>query len=51
MPAVDPESVNAAARALKQARPALEEAQRILSGSHVRLFGTRIRDALDAFRR
>ena len=50
-PAVDPASLDAAERALRQARPALDEAQRILSREDTRLFGTRIRAALEAFRR
>ena len=50
-PAVDPKSLDAAARAIRQARPALDAAQRALSGDTHRLFGTRIRDALETLRR
>ena len=50
-PAADPERLDAAARAIRQARPALDAAQRALSGDAHRLFGTRIRDALETLRR
>ena len=50
-PVVDPRSLDAAARAIRQARPALDAAQRVLSGDAHRLFGTRIRDALETLRR
>ncbi len=50
-PAVDPEILDAAARAIRQARPALDAAQRVLSGDAHRLFGTRIRDAMETLRR
>ena len=47
----DPAQVAAAERAIRQARPALEAAQRVLSGDAHRLFGTRIRDAMETLRR
>ena len=49
--AVDPERLAAAARAVEQAQPALDAARRALSGDPHRLFGTRIRSALETLRR
>ena len=49
-PNVDPETMAAAARAVRQARPAMDAAQRVLSGDAHRLFGTRIRNAMEVLR-